>query len=81
MNSNPPKATPSPLPFDPIKSADLRGSWPAMLRAAQRAREIALQTGTELVVSESGVIRYIRPEPDAAAERVQPPAAAEGDKA
>ena len=33
------------------RSSDLRGSWQALQRAAQRAREVAVQTGTAIVVS------------------------------
>lgn len=45
---------------DETQAADLRLSEPALLRAAQRARELAMQTGTELVVSRNGVIERIR---------------------
>lgn len=48
--------------IDQAKSADLRGSWPALLRAAQRARERAARTGTELIVMRDGVLQRIRPE-------------------
>lgn len=47
------------------KNADLRGSWPALQRAAQRARELAAQTGTELIISRDGAIERIRPRPTA----------------
>jgi hypothetical protein len=57
--------------IDQATSADLRGSWQALLRAAQRARELAAKTGTELVVSRDGVIERIRPEPPTATSRVQ----------
>jgi hypothetical protein len=50
--------------IDQAKSADLRGSWPALLRAAQRARELAAQTGTELIVMRDGVLQRIRPQPN-----------------
>lgn len=48
-------------PIEQAKSADLRGSWPALQRAAQRARELAAQTGTELIVMRDGVLQRIRP--------------------
>ena len=51
-----------PKPNDQTCDEDLRGSLPAMLRAAQRARELAIQTGTELVVSRNGVVERIRPD-------------------
>jgi hypothetical protein len=57
--------------IDQAATADLRASWQALQRAAQRARELAAQTGTELVVSRNGVIEYIKPLPDAASQRVQ----------
>lgn len=57
--------------IDQASTADLRGSWAALQRAAQRARELAAQTGTELVVSRNGVIERIKPQPDPADHRVQ----------
>lgn len=66
--------------IDKANNADLRGSWPALQRAARRARELALQTGTELIVSRNGVIERIQPQPDTAGERAQEPAAPYGDK-
>ena len=53
------------------QDADLRLSEQALLRAAQRARELAIQTGTELIVSRDGVIKRIDPrtlEPSAVQE-------------
>jgi len=47
---------------DPIDSAhdpDLRHSLPALRRAAQRARELARQTGTAIVVSHDGVLETV----------------------
>jgi hypothetical protein len=61
-------------PIGQAKTADLRGSWQALQRAAQRAREIAVQTGTELVVSRGRGIERIKP-PETAGQRVQEPAA------
>lgn len=55
-------------------NADLRASEAALLRAAQRARELAQRTGTRLVVSQNGVLQYIEfrstgvAEPDASYE-------------
>jgi hypothetical protein len=57
--------------IDQAKTADLRGSWQALQRAARRARELAAQTGTELVVSRNGVIERIKPQPDTPRPRVQ----------
>ena len=45
------------------RSSDLRGSWQALQRAAQRAREVAVQTGTDLVVTRNGVLEHIKPQP------------------
>jgi hypothetical protein len=57
--------------IDQASTADLPGSWQALQRAARRARELAAQTGTELVVSRNGVIERIKPQPDTAVPRVQ----------
>lgn len=57
--------------IDQANTADLRGSWMALQRAARQARELAAQTGTELVVSRNGVIERIKPQPDTASHRVQ----------
>jgi hypothetical protein len=40
----------NPKPIEDAKNPDLRGSYPAMQRAALRARELAMQTGTVLVM-------------------------------
>ena len=45
------------------RSSDLRGSWQALQRAVQRAREVAVQTGTDLVVTRNGVLEHIKPQP------------------
>ena len=46
-------------PIDEPSDPDLRGAMAALKRAAQRARDIAIQTGTGIVVSENGVLRHI----------------------
>lgn len=46
--------------IDKAMLPDLSGSWPALRRAAQRAR-VAAQTGTELIISRNGVIERIQP--------------------
>ena len=58
-------------PFDPERAAiqagrltllpasahaDILGSWAAMRRAAQRARQVAQQTGTDLIVVRGGQV-------------------------
>lgn len=65
----------NPKTLDQAKSAELRGSWLALQRAAQRARELAAQTGTELIVSRQGVIERVAPRPQAAGHQVQAPSA------
>ena len=51
----------NPKPIQQAKSASLRGTWPALLRAAQRARLLAAQTGTAVVVERDGVLHHIYP--------------------
>ena len=53
-------------PLAKIKDPDLRGSWPAMQRAAKAARALAIQTGTPLYVMRDG--RVV----DALADEVRP---------
>jgi hypothetical protein len=69
-----------PRPIEQAVNLDLRGSWPALQRAAQRARELAMQTSTAIVVSHNGVIEHIWPQPEPASERVQEPQRPYGDK-
>lgn len=52
-------------PFQPIENAnnaDLRGSLLALQRAALRARQIAAQTGTAVVVMRNGVLEHVYPQ-------------------
>jgi hypothetical protein len=44
------------------KGPDLLGVEAALLRAAQRARERARMTGTRLVFSEDGVLKFVAPD-------------------
>ncbi len=67
-------------PIDTARDADLRLSPQAMQRAARRARELAAQTGTAIVVSHNGVIEHIHPRNDATKLLVQDPPAPYGDK-
>jgi hypothetical protein len=60
-------------PIEMARDADLRLSPRAMQRAARRARELAAQTGTAIVISHNGVIEYIRPPQEAVAPFVQDP--------
>jgi hypothetical protein len=52
----------NPTPISDVLDADLRGSWAAIQRAAVRARELAAQTGTALVIVEDGQIKHLRAE-------------------
>jgi hypothetical protein len=44
----------SKQPFSQLPDADMQGTYAALLRAARRAREIARQTGTAVVVMRDG---------------------------
>lgn len=66
--------------IDQANNADLRGSWHALQRAALRARELAAQTGTDLIVSRGGVIERIRPQPKPSHLLAQEPEAGYRDK-
>lgn len=46
----------------PGVNADLRGSWHAIRRAALRARQVAQQTGTDLIVVRSGQLVRVPPQ-------------------
>lgn len=63
--------------IETARDADLRLSQQALRRAAQRARELAAQTGTVIIVSRNGVIEQMSPTTES---HVQEPAAPYGDK-
>lgn len=67
-------------PIDTARNADLRGSLPALQRAAQRARDLSASTGTELIVSRNGVIERIKPEIRTAATAVAEPQTPYGER-
>lgn len=46
----------SSQPVSRLKDADMRAAPAALMRAAQRAREIALRTGTPLIVMLDGKV-------------------------
>ena len=46
-------------PIDHARDPDLRHSLPALRRAAQRARELARQTGTAIVIRHNGVLETV----------------------
>ncbi|MDO9439160.1 hypothetical protein [Hydrogenophaga sp.] len=43
-------------------NADIQGALAALRRAAQRAREVAKQTGTDLILFQDGQIVRVKPE-------------------
>lgn len=45
-----------PSPVSLLKDADMRAAPAALVRAAQRAREIAARTGTPLIVMRDGKV-------------------------
>ena len=47
----------------PGADADLKGSLTAIRRAALRARQVAEQTGTDLIVVRSGQVVRVSPQP------------------
>jgi hypothetical protein len=64
-----PKHVNEPLPaygeMPPGADADLMGSLHAIRRAAFRARQVAQQTGTDLIVVRSGQVVRVPPQPKA----------------
>ena len=44
-------------------SLEIKGSLVALRRAAQRARQVAQQTGTDLIVVRGGQIVRVKPQP------------------
>ena len=57
----------SKLPSSPPRHTDATQPAPtaalaALQRAAQKARELAVQTGTDLIVSHNGQVRHIPPQ-------------------
>ena len=61
-----PKHVNEPLPaygeLPPGADADVKGSMKAIQRAALRARQVAQQTGTDLIVVRAGQIVHVRPQ-------------------
>lgn len=53
-------------------NADFKGAQAAIRRAAQRARQVAQQTGTDLIVIRAGQVVRIRPEPGRLAKGIWP---------
>jgi hypothetical protein len=68
-------------PLETAHDPDLRLSMQAMQRAARRAREIARQTDTFLVVSRNGTVEWLSPEEvKSQVTSVQEPAARDQSK-
>jgi len=59
-------------PIEQARDADLRLTHSALRRAAQRARELARQTGTVIVISRQGVIEHLQPKPELAPTAQEP---------
>lgn len=53
----------TPLPVSHLDDADMKAVPAALARAAQRAREIAAQTGTPLIITKNGklVEEFVQP--------------------
>lgn len=66
-------------PISAVQDQDLLLSEAAMQRAAQRARQLAVQTQTELVVSEGGVLKKIKPEAPLSALQTHPHQTPQGE--
>lgn len=67
-------------PLSEARDADLRLSKIALERAAQRARELAAATGTELIVSRDGMIERIPANAPPVSRNIQEPDAPYGKK-
>ena len=52
----------NPKPIEEAHDIDLRNSNIAIKRAARKARDVAMETGTSLVISKNGVIMHLSPE-------------------
>lgn len=48
-------------PLDTAKNPDLPASFKALKRAAHRAREVAAQTGTAIVIVRDGRVTLVQP--------------------
>lgn len=69
-------------PIEQAHDTDLRLSSVALQRAALRARELAIKTGTAIVVNREGKLAYLAPEaPPAETIHAQEPIGDYGDKA
>lgn len=62
----------NPKPISQSTDADMRHTQAALERAAQRAHEIAAQTGTAIVISRKGIIEHIYPKPNTVSAHSSP---------
>ncbi|MEI6414310.1 MAG: hypothetical protein WCP34_08620 [Pseudomonadota bacterium] len=67
-------------PIKGANDADLRLSQNALRRAARRARELAAQTGTAIIVSRNGVIERIMPKSEPVIQSIQESTSPHGDE-
>ena len=63
----------NPRPIEEARNPLLRSAQIALQRAAIRARSIAAQTGTYLVIGRDGVVEFVDPAPQSSADRVHEP--------
>lgn len=66
--ANKPVPSNGQLPPDTDTDVDVKGSLLAIRRAALRARQVAEQTGTDLIVMRSGAMVRVSPLPKTAAD-------------
>ena len=67
-------------PIEEARDPDLRQSPQAMRRAAQRAHELAWQTGTFVIVSRNGAVEQLLPKQTSISLAVETPGSSYGDK-
>lgn len=60
-------------PINGASDADLRGTQLALERAALRARELAVSTGTAIVVMNNGIMEHIDPIHDGNVAQIMEP--------
>lgn len=70
----------NPKPIEQARDSDLRLSPVALRRAAQRARQIAEQTGTAIVISRDGILEYCQPKAESTTLIIQQPSAPYNEK-
>jgi hypothetical protein len=63
----------NPRPIEEARNPLLRSAQTALQRAAIRARSIAAQTGTYLVIGRDAVVEFVDPASQSSADRVHEP--------